>query len=134
VLDLEAVNDARSALGIKAPVAILIRAYTHLDGRYIGFKGGAHRIGIDRDLPARVASRVVWHELTHASQVERLGSLGDWAARWDGEMKALGLTKQQSSRASARRYNRAPLEREARANERRFRRFRLTQKSSRVER
>jgi hypothetical protein len=52
---------------------VLVRRYKHLGGRYIGLRNGVHRIGVASGLSARSASRMLWHELTHAAQVERLG-------------------------------------------------------------
>jgi hypothetical protein len=126
------VDDAGRQLGLTMPVRVLVRSYRHLSGRYIGLRDGVHHIGLASDLSARSASRVLWHELTHAAQVERLGGHAAFTKRWWAEMKAAGLTTRQASRAETRGYGRTPLEREARANERRHRRLALAARRGRL--
>jgi hypothetical protein len=75
-VDQMAVARAAAILGLQYRVRVLVRSYAWGTGRYIGFSDGEHRIGVAADVTARRASRVIWHELTHASQVERCGGEG----------------------------------------------------------
>jgi hypothetical protein len=115
----ERVDDAARQLGLTMPVRVFVRGYRHYTGRYIGLHDGVHHIGVSSYLPARLASRALWHELTHAAQVEQLGGEAAFTTRWWAEMAAAGLTRRQASRGEGRAYDRTPLEREARVNERR---------------
>jgi len=118
-VDMSAVAAAARALGLRHPVRVFIRRYTWGDGRYIGFVDGEHRVGVASDLSARRASRTLWHELTHALQVERLGDERTFWSLWWKQMRKLGLSRTQAARATSLRYRRAPLEAEAYRNERR---------------
>ena len=125
-VDEDAVAQASLMLGLKHPVRVFVRRYEWGLGRYIAFIDGEHRIGIASDLSPRKASQVLWHEMTHAHQVERLGSKQNFDGVWRQQMHALGLTRKQAARATGRRYRRAPLEREAEQHERNHRRVSLT--------
>jgi hypothetical protein len=131
-VDHERVDEAARQLGLTMPVRVFVRGYAYYTGRYIGLRDGVHHIGVSSFLPARLASRALWHELTHAAQVERLGSDAAFTTRWWAEMAAAGLTRRQASRGEGRAYDRTPLESEARANERRHRRVRLAARRGRA--
>ena len=124
-VDTEAIDRARKLLGIAGPVRVAIRRFTWGSGRYVALRNGTHHISVASDLSPRAASRTLWHELTHALQVETLGGEVAFTQQWWAEMDALGLSRHDAARARGRRYARAPLERAARANERRHREVRL---------
>jgi hypothetical protein len=124
-VDRVAIAQAGELLGLEHPVRVFVRAYAWGEGRYIAFKDGEHRIGVAADLPPRNASQVLWHELTHAQQVERLGGETAFDRLWCQQMRDMGLTRLQAARATGRRYRRAALEVEAEANERRHRELAL---------
>lgn len=129
----DAVREAGRILGLEHPVRVFICAYVWGDGRYyVSFKDEAHRVGVAADLSFRSASRVLWHELTHAVQVERLGSEEAFRALWWQQMHDLGLSRQEAARATGRRYRRAGLEVEARVNERRHRKLALAHRRAPV--
>lgn len=125
----EAVGEASAMLGLALPVRVFVRRYDWLGGRYIDLRDGVHRIGIASDLSPSRASSMLWHELTHALQVERLGSAAAFRELWWSDMQAAGLTRQQAQRAEGRAYRRTPLEAEANANERLHRQFMLTSRA-----
>jgi hypothetical protein len=118
-VDTDAMDQASAALGLLLDVRVFVRRYEYPSGRYIGVRGGVHHIGVDRDLSAPDASRTLWHELTHALQAERLGGHKAFERQWWAEMREIGLSRRQASRASGRRYRRTALEAEAARNERR---------------
>jgi hypothetical protein len=128
-VDDAAVDQARQQLGVRLAVRVLKRRYVHKTGRYIGIRCGVHYIGVDVGLSPAEASRVVWHELTHAAQAERYGGLRAFDRQWFAEMQQVGISRVQATRAQGRRYDSTPLEREASANERHHRKLRLTRRS-----
>lgn len=125
-IDHDAVERAANELGLQSDVRVLVRHYKYGSGRYIGSRDGVHHIGLHADLSPGEASMVIWHELTHALQAERLGGYDGFVARWSAEMKAAGLSAQQAARAEGRLYNRTALEREAIRNETRHNGLHLT--------
>jgi hypothetical protein len=126
-IDQQAVERARQELGIRAPVHVLFRAFRVLDGRYTGLKGGRHVITLSSDLPQRLASRTLWHELEHARQSQELGGHKQFRERVRLESRAAGWPARRGLLRGWR-YNRMPLERQAIRVERRYRRRRLTKR------
>jgi hypothetical protein len=126
VVDRDALRGAPAMLGIVLPVRVFVLRYTWVGGRYIDLRNGEHRIGVASDLSAALASRTIWHELTHALQVERYGDVAVFWESWWAEMREAGLTRRQAQRAEGRRYRRTRLEAEATANERLHRELALT--------
>ena len=51
-------------------------------GRYIAYRDGHHRLGVNGAQSARQASRTIWHELARARQVEQLGGEMAFRRRW----------------------------------------------------
>ena len=127
-VDRAAMAKVGEMLGLEHPVGVFIRGYTWGNGRSIAFTDGQHRIGVAADLSPRRASRVLWHEMTHALQVEREGSEKAFLSLWHKQMRDLGLTRMQAAHATGRRYRRAGLEVEAEANECRHRELALTRR------
>ncbi|MEA2493269.1 MAG: hypothetical protein QOJ29_1180 [Thermoleophilaceae bacterium] len=121
----DSVQQAAHMLGLTHRVRVYVRRYEWLGGRYIALVDGEHRIGVASDLSAREASRALWHELTHARQVEQLGGAEEFSTRWWREMSELGLTRVEAALADSRRYRSAPLEAEAKVGERNHRRLSL---------
>jgi hypothetical protein len=128
-VDDAAVAQASQQLGVTLPVRVFKRRYAHATGNYLGIRDGAHRIGVHCELASAEASRVLWHELTHAAQAERLGGSDAFDRRRNDEVHAAGLTRQDAARAEGARYEQMPLEREALANERRHRQLHLTRRT-----
>ena len=124
-VDQDAVAQAARMLGLRHPVRVFVRRYEWGLGRYIALIDGEHRIGVAADLSPGMASRVLWHEMTHARQIERLGGQRKFDAVWREQMRGLGMTPMQAARATGRRYRRAPLEREAEQYERNHRKLAL---------
>jgi len=60
-------------LGLALPARMFVRRYEWRGGRDIDLRDGVHHVGIAHELPPSTASRPLWHELTHALQVEQLG-------------------------------------------------------------
>ena len=122
----KAVERAAQDLGIVHEVKVFVREYKHGLGAYSGFRDGSHRIGIDWRMPHRAASAVIWHELTHVAQIERLGGAEAFYAQRERERVAAGLSPEDEYRAERRAYRQMPLEREAHESERRHRDVLLT--------
>ncbi len=71
---LPAIVRACERLGVCEPVVISEVNYDR--GRWAGmhgFEGGVHRISVARWCDPAYASRILWHELRHAEQSERMG-------------------------------------------------------------
>jgi hypothetical protein len=130
-VDTAELAKACTVLAIALPVRVVLRSFKYRSGRYTGTRGGKHVITLDAMLSPRKANRILWHELTHAAQVERLGGYERWNERWWNEMRHQGLTREQALRAETRRYSQTPLEQEARDNERLHRRGRLVRRRRR---
>jgi hypothetical protein len=115
-IDKEALELARSRLGIQDPVVVSIVHYKDPDihGRYVDHRSGKHRISLAHDNTVKQASRSLWHELVHARQVELLG-FEKWDARWQDEMQRQGISQTDARQGAGkiRKYRRTFLEREA---------------------
>lgn len=70
-VDDDALERACTVLGVRRPVTVLATSQRHTSGRYLGMRGGRHRITLRARLTVVEASRTLWHELTHALQRER---------------------------------------------------------------
>jgi hypothetical protein len=117
-IDHDAVDRGRLMLGIQKPVAVRITYYdrSQIDGRYICERDGVHRIGVDGAQSPKAASKVLWHELAHVLQAERLGGHDAFDRLWRAEMKAADVSAAEWTRGKrGRRYRRTPLEAEAEA-------------------
>src|SRR4051794_3577526 len=99
-VDPTALDAAREQLGLHDDVRVTRHRYEHKEGRYIGWKDGVHRIGLDAGLSPRFASRVLWHELTHAAQSRAAGQLRGVRPRV-GQADARGGSHPQAGRADA---------------------------------
>lgn len=103
--DTDAIAHACDQLGVEGEVAVGCAEYAN--GRWGGmysYERGVHRVRVGRRLSAEAASRVLWHELTHAAQQSRGTIVSTLAVRRDEGDDA---------------YMAHPLEVEARANEQR---------------
>lgn len=72
--DIRAIAAACDHLGIERDVVVNEVRYER--GRWAGmhnFRAGTHHISIARWCTPDAASRIMWHELRHAEQSERLG-------------------------------------------------------------
>lgn len=101
--DLPAIERAAVALGVTQPVAVGCANYAR--GRWGGmhsFERDEHRIRVARWLSPERASRLLWHELTHAAQRDR------------GEVMGTARVRREEGRDA---YLAHPLEVEARGNE-----------------
>ncbi len=101
-LNHEGLREACAALRMSSAVARLTNL-RRFGGRYVGIRNGRHSITVSKvcGWAPGEASRVLWHELAHARQVERIAreqrcSLGDAFARfealWFEQMVAAGIT------------------------------------------
>lgn len=120
VVDYDAVNEARDILGLEDEVEIWWRYMRCTSGRYHYRPNGKHRITIadaHRFMPS-TASKVGWHELTHALQCERLGETMMGIQYW-AEMDELGIPRSsiQHGNVPDERMRQMPMEAEAIANE-----------------
>jgi hypothetical protein len=119
----ENVDTARRLLGLRAPAAVSITYYTDdTTGRYVDRRDGKHRISVAGDISAAEASRTIWHELVHASQIEKLGGVAKYDERETRELIEKGISEEdlRRGRIPFRRYRRIFLEREAEALAREF--------------
>lgn len=99
--DCAAIASAARELGVRGRIEVGCAEYAN--GRWGGmysYERGVHRIRVKRASRAEYATRILWHELTHAAQHER----GDTAGT-----RALG--------AGTEAYRNHPKEVEARATE-----------------
>jgi hypothetical protein len=97
-----AIRDACEHLGVKLPVKIRQHGRvgnTHGNHR---FNGSFHNIMVKSYLTPEQASHTLWHELTHAMQVERSGGTKE---SWSRECRAQSIYS----------YRIRPMEREANA-------------------
>jgi len=115
----DALREAKDTLGIRLPVAIRntssLESHTILGLYSFDPDARVHLIQIDPRLSRRHANRILWHELAHAAQGERLKrrqvvGLGGYDERRPPLI----------SSPSFRRYWKEPYEREARGVERRY--------------
>ena len=70
--DVDAIEHAARELGVTSPV--VVGAVEYRRGRWGGMhrvERGEHRISVPRWQTPEEASRVVWHELSHAAQHDR---------------------------------------------------------------
>ena len=92
--DQQAIRSARKRVGIESPTrCVAVRDID--DGTCVGehdYTEGVHILRIAGGLPWREANRVVWHELTHAIQLERNfdGDIAEYSATYWGMMRYLG--------------------------------------------
>ncbi len=99
-LDHAAVRDACDLLGLKLPVSIRFNGRVgNTNGNY-SFDGRKHRIMLKSYRTPEQASSTLWHELCHAMQAERAGTMADWA-----------VVRREEARYP---YRSRPIEREAR--------------------
>lgn len=120
----EKLAEAQKVIGPTLPVSVRVGRYSDLDARCIAFRPECHRIGVDGRIGAVRASRSLWHEMIHAQQIEKLGSLEAFDRRWHRQMKDAGITRQQlrDENYSSCRYARAPFEEEAERLAKRYQR------------
>ena len=84
---------ATKQLGINKPVKVLSRAMEHWEGRQPGINDqGEYVITLNSKLRSDCASRILWHELIHVVQSERLGE-EKFDAQYDEELEAAGFTQ-----------------------------------------
>lgn len=72
--DVPAIEAAARSLGLRRPVTVGCARY--LSGRWEGmhiYANERHEINVSCSLTADKASRLLWHELAHAQQRERIG-------------------------------------------------------------
>jgi len=70
MLDPEALDRARTRLGLKRPVSVKVTGLRKQAGRYKGLLKGRHQITVSRHLCVSEAGQTVWHEMAHAKQRE----------------------------------------------------------------
>lgn len=79
-IDNAAVRDACELLGIGLPVDVRFSGRVGPTNGSHAFDGERHRIMLKSYLTPEQATRTLWHELTHAMQAERAGSVLAWGA------------------------------------------------------
>jgi hypothetical protein len=105
-------------LGLKRPVHIKPTRMWQQAGLYAGIENGYHVILVAYNLRSDTASRVIWHELTHALQRERFTSQGLYEHAYAAQMTALDVDWNGTrTKPLPRRYANAPMERECIASE-----------------
>lgn len=116
-LNIEALQLAKEKLELKNDVTIWTRHAVHIGGRYHYYRDNKHFITVAR-MGVLNMTKTVWHELTHAQQVERLGEKA-FAALYRAQLAELGLSPNSiaSGKAIDLRYREMPLEKEADSNE-----------------
>jgi hypothetical protein len=116
--DPRAIEAAMRVLGLKRPVHVKPTRMWQSAGLYGGFDKGYHVIYVAYNLRSDAASRVIWHELTHALQRERHPSWASYEAEYAKQMAAVDV-KWPADRKTPlpRRYMTAPMERECTASE-----------------
>jgi hypothetical protein len=120
-IDPDGLRRACNYLGLEADVKLLIRKTKAL-GRYVAWRDGVHIISLNSRMTPGDADLVVWHELTHARQVERCGSHMLFDALWQRQMVKAGFAENRFDRATEldqdefELYTQAPFEREADEN------------------
>lgn len=72
---------AVSRIGLQWPVRVRWAGGIHTRGGH-NFKEGEHRITISTFLNAEQISQTLWHELAHALQCERLGSMEEFRRQY----------------------------------------------------
>lgn len=127
-----AIDQAREILEFEKPVQILRRRMKWSLGRYLGIYynwdweptiqdwiqgSDFHRITITSAVGATKASRLLWHELTHASQRELYGE--EFGEIYDQQLRDIGLSPHaiEYGRLIDPKYREIPMEREAFGNE-----------------
>ena len=90
-VELCSLDAARSKLRIRRPIRVIVTAEQGRSGSYEAQRDGHHHITVNPNLSPLQASRTIWHELTHAAQVERLGDDG-FDVVYDRELRRIGLT------------------------------------------
>lgn len=99
-VDQAALKDAIALLGLKLPVTLRYNSRVgNTNGNY-RFTGHSHNIMLKSYHTAAQASDTLWHELCHAMQAERAGTMVEW-----------NVVQRQQARYS---YRSRPIEREAR--------------------
>lgn len=74
ILDPEALDRARTRMGLKFPLTVKVTGLRKHAGRYKGILNGRHQITVSRHLCVAEAGATVWHEIAHAKQREGHGS------------------------------------------------------------
>jgi len=105
-------------LGLTSPVRVTFVKYGPMSdqgGRYVRLGETGHRLSVCGHATPREASSILWHELAHAVQVERLGGHRLFEQLWARELREAGISWRQlrESAYSVRAYRSMPLEREA---------------------
>lgn len=72
-VDPEALELAELRLSLQHPVKVRVAPLAKETGRYRGLKDGKHQITLDKHQCAWEAGASLWHELTHAQQLEQDG-------------------------------------------------------------
>lgn len=101
-IDYDRLERAARGLGLKRRVRARTANLKKAGGSYLGIHhpSGQHHIRVASDLDAEAASFVLWHELGHALQAERLarerGKPIEWGAyehwrQWLRQMHAAGI-------------------------------------------
>lgn len=96
-----ALNAAIATLGLKIPVRVRFHARAGSTRGNYRFAPTHHNIMLKSYLTPEQASNTLWHELTHALQAERSGSVTGWAAECNKQKRYS--------------YRNRPIEREANA-------------------
>jgi hypothetical protein len=101
-LNHEAIEKARQQLGLRMPVKVDLVQGTH--GQYHGTVNGQHEIDLVSWLKPESASKQLWHEMTHALQLERDPKA--WLANrldyWDTHAQGLGAYRDHPEEIEAR--------------------------------
>lgn len=96
----ESLDDACSQLRVRKPVIVKFEVLrcpqnpnAFVQGQYDGLDlyQGIHFIRINPRQTTLGATAALWHELTHAHQVERHGSFIGWQWEYDRQIRQLGI-------------------------------------------
>lgn len=101
-LNAEAIEKARQQLGLRMPVKVDLVQGTH--GQYHGTVNGQHEIDLVSWLNPESASKQLWHEMTHALQLERdpKAWLENRLNYWDTHAQGLGAYQNHPEEIEAR--------------------------------
>lgn len=73
-----ALREAIDLFGLRLPVRVRLHARCGITNGSYRFEGTYHNIMLKSYRTAQEASETLWHELTHALQAERAGSVIEW--------------------------------------------------------